>query len=73
MLFKNKMSVSINQQINEMKYQEDLNRLAKKRNDEELDKCCNTCKMYLGVIAICITIVILISVIVMFIINAINK
>ena len=67
------MSVSINQQINEMKYQEDLNRLAKKRNDEELDKCCNTCKMYLGVIAICVTVVILISVIVIFIINAINK
>ena len=67
------MSVSINQQINEMKYQEDFNKLAKKRNDEELDKCCNTCKMYLGVIAICITIVILISVIVMFIINITNN
>ena len=67
------MSVSINQQINEMKYQEDLNRLAKKRNDEELDKCCNTCKMYLGIIVICITVVIFISVIVMFILNAIDK
>lgn len=63
----------VNQQINEMNNQDDLNILAKKRNDEELDKCCNTCKMYLGVIAICITIVILISVIVMFIINITNN
>lgn len=64
-----KMSININQHINEMNYQDDLNRLAKKRNDEKIDKCCDTCKMYLGIILTLFIIVICISLIVLIIIN----
>ena len=64
-----KMSININQQINEINYQDDLNRLAKKRNDEKLDECCDTFKMYLGIILILFTIVLCISLTVMIIIN----
>ena len=63
------MSININQRINEINYQDDLNRLAKKRNDEKLDECCDTCKMYLGIILILFTIVLCISLTVLIIIN----
>lgn len=56
--------MSFDNQIQELNYQNDLNRLAKKRNDKELDDCCDTCKMYIGIVVICVTIVLFISFIV---------
>tara|TARA_Y100001958_G_C21247829_1_gene579699 strand:- start:4459 stop:4656 length:198 start_codon:yes stop_codon:yes gene_type:complete len=61
--------MSVNQQINEINYEDDSNILAKKRNDEELEKCFNTCKMYLTVSIILLTIVICITLIVIIIFN----
>tara|TARA_B100000900_G_C20212080_1_gene566262 strand:- start:398 stop:610 length:213 start_codon:yes stop_codon:yes gene_type:complete len=55
---------SFDKQIQELNHQDDLNRLAKQRNDKELDECCDTCKMYIGIIVMCITIVLFISFIV---------
>ena len=55
---------SFDKQIQELNYQDDLNRLAKQRNDKELDECCDTCKMYIGIIVMCITIILVISFIV---------
>ena len=52
---------SFDKQIQELNYQNNLNRLAKQRNDKELDECCDTCKMYIGIIVICVTIVLFIS------------
>ena len=56
--------MSFDNQIQELNYQNDLNRLAKKRNDKESDDCCDTCKMYIGIVVICVTIVLFISFIV---------
>ena len=44
---------SLEKQIQKLNHQDDLNRLAKKKNDKELDDCCDTCKMYIGVILTC--------------------
>lgn len=55
---------SFDKQIQELNHQDDLNRLAKQRNDKELDECCDTCKMYIGIIVMCITIILFISFIV---------
>lgn len=44
---------SLEKQIQKLNDQDDLNRLAKNRNDKELDDCCDTCKMYIGVILTC--------------------
>jgi hypothetical protein len=43
----------LEKQIKELDYQDDLNRLAKQRNDKELDEYCNTCKMYISIFTIC--------------------
>ena len=44
---------SFEKQIQKLNYQDDLNRLAKQRNDKELDEYCNICKMYISIFTIC--------------------
>jgi len=65
--------LSVDKQIQELNHQDDLNRLAKQRNDKELEKCCDTCKMYIGIIVICITIVLFISFIITLLIGLSKK
>ncbi len=43
----------LEKQIKDLDYQDDLNRLAKQRNDKELNVYCNTCKMYISIFTIC--------------------
>ena len=65
--------VSINNEIREFNYQDDFNIVDKKRNNKELDKCCDTFKIYLGIIILLLTFVICISLVVLIIFDIINK
>jgi len=64
---------SIDKQIQELNHQDDLNRLAKQRNDKELEKCCDTCKMYIGISTVCFVCLYLIILIVQIIRFNINN
>jgi hypothetical protein len=67
---------SIDKQIKKINYQNDLNRLAKQRNDKELEKCCDTCKIYIGLstlCSMCLYLIILIVQIIRFNINNIDN
>ena len=64
---------SLDKQIQELNYQDDLNRLSKQRNDKELEKCCDTCKMYIGIIMMCVTIVLFISFVITLLIGLSKK
>jgi hypothetical protein len=64
---------SLDKQIQELNYQDDLNRLSKQRNDKELEKCCDTCKMYISIIMMCVTIVLFISFVITLLIGLSKK
>jgi len=72
-IYKMSNLLSFEKQIQELNYERDTNRLAKQRNDKELDDCCDTCKMYIGLVIICIIIVLFISFVITLLIGLSKK